>query len=128
MIKRYTTGLNTRLMVQFDYNLNDKHRFSALVQAARVGRTLVPSLTLAYSASFTEWVDLSVAYTLMKNSYDNLGIGLGFNLKVVTIFATCENIIPAINRTRLSNPNFQFGIVFNWKKKVSDSATQASIY
>lgn len=128
MIKRYTTGLNTRLMVQFDYNLNDKHRFSALVQAARVGRILVPSLTLAYSASFTEWVDLSVAYTLMKNSYDNLGIGLGFNLKVVTIFATCENIIPAINRTRLSNPNFQFGIVFNWKKKVSDSATQASIY
>lgn len=115
--KGYVTGLNTRLMVQFDYNLNDHHRFSALVQAARVGNTFIPSLTLAYSASFTEWVDLCVAYTLMKNSYDNLGIGLGFNLKVVTIFATCENIIPAINRTRLSNPNVQLGIVFNWKKK-----------
>lgn len=118
IIKGYTTGLNTRMMVQFDYNLNNRHRFSALAQAARVGNTLIPSLTLAYSASFTEWVDLCVAYTVMKNSYDNLGIGLGFNLKVVTLFATCENIIPAINRTRLSNPNFQVGIVFNWKKKV----------
>lgn len=115
--KSYTTGLATRLMLQFDYNLTEMHRFSALVQAYRAGNTMIPSLTVAYSGSFTRWVDLCVAYTIKKNSYDNLGIGLGFNLKVVTIFAACENIIPAINRTRLSNPNVHLGIVFNWDKK-----------
>lgn len=113
----YVTPLPSRVMLQFDYNLTPQHRFSALVQAARVGGLFSPSLTVAYSASFTPWVDLCAAYTIKRNSYDNLGIGLGFNLKVVTLFFTCENIVPLFNPTRISNPNLQFGLVFNWNYK-----------
>ena len=119
----YTSALSGRFMIEGYYNLAKHHRFSALFQGRIVNKQFMPSFTVAWDGNFLDIFDLCVSYTLSKQSYSNIGVGIGFNLWVFQIYAATDNILGFCNskspqRSILNarNANLQVGIVFDWGK------------
>ena len=82
-----------------------------------------PAMTLAYSGSFFKTIDVCASYTIMKDSYDNIGLGLAFNLGVFHIYAASNNVLGLFKPLNTSVLDAQVGIVFNlWKaeKRMAD--------
>ena len=120
---RYTSGLNTTLMVRGYYNLTPEHRFSAQLMGYATGLGMKPAVTLAYTGSFLEKFDVVGTYTMMPGSFDNIGLGLSANLGAVTLYVASNNILGFFNPTNLTQTNLQFGISFSSSDKVSRSET-----
>lgn len=122
-LKQYTRMLHTRFLVEGYCNVGKYHRFSALFQGRVVGKQFLPSFTVAWNGNFLRIFDLCVNYTIAKDSYANLGLGVGFNLGVFHIYAATDNLLgfcnaKSIQRSLLNvnNANVQLGIVFDWGK------------
>lgn len=113
-INGYTTMLHSRVQAQFDYTLNKSNRLSVLAQGRIYNNSLHPALTIAYNGSFFNAIDVCVAYTLQRRNYDNLALGLGFNLGPVDLYFTTNNLLPLFNHTMLSKVTASVGLVVNW--------------
>jgi hypothetical protein len=100
--------------LQLDYEFAKHHRVSAATQFVFTKNYFQPSLTLAYDGCFFNSIDVCVAYTIQRNSYDNLGVGLGFNLGYLNIYAGTQNIIAAFSVKNVSQLTATAGVVFNW--------------
>ena len=111
---RYMTALTPRVVLQADYEFAKYHRVSAATQFRFAKNYFQPSLTLAYDGLFFNSIDVCVAYTIQRHSYDNLGVGLGFNLGYLNIYAGTQNIIAAFSVKNASQLTATAGIVFNW--------------
>ena len=111
---KYTTALTPRVVLQADYEFAKYHRVSAATQFRFAKNYFQPSLTLAYDGCFFNSIDVCVAYTIQRNSYDNLGVGLGFNLGFLNIYAGTQNIIAAFSVKNASQLTATAGVVFNW--------------
>ena len=108
----YTTMLHTNILLRSTYALNDKHRFIAQLQGYCSGLGVRPAMTLAYNATLNKTFDLCASYSMMKRSFDNLGLGFTCNLKFFHIYAATNNIIGCFKPLNTSGMNFQVGIVF----------------
>lgn len=58
---------------------------------------------------------------MAKRSYTNLGLGVGFNLKVFHLYVATDNVFGFINKKSIQrgilnshNANVQVGLVFDW--------------
>ena len=113
-IAKYATALAPRVVLQADYEFAKYHRVSAATQFRFASHYFQPSLTIAYDGLFFNSIDVCVAYTMQRHSCDNLGIGLGFNLGYLNIYAGTQNIIAAISVKNASQLTATAGVVFNW--------------
>lgn len=111
-LESYTTGLNTTLVLQGYYDLTDQHRFAAQLMSRYTGMGFMPALTLAYAGAYGKYVDVVTTYTMMKGSYDNIGLGLSTNLGGLLIYVASNNLLGIFNPANATNLNFQFGISF----------------
>lgn len=120
---KYTTGLNTNVLLRGYYDIDGKNRFTLQAQGMFYNSGFRPAVTLAYSGSFFKKIDVCASYTVMKDSYDNIGLGLAFNLGVFHIYAASNNVLGLFKPLNTSALDAQVGIVFNlWKaeKLVAD--------
>lgn len=122
-IKAYTKALAARFLVEGYCNLGKHHRLSALFQGRVVNKQFIPSFTVAWNGNFLNYFDLCVSYSMAKRSYTNLGIGVGFNLKIVHLYVATDNVFAFISTKSIQrailnahNANVQMGIVFDWGK------------
>ena len=128
--KAYNTMLNTNVLLRAYVDVNPYNRFSAQVQGTFYNSGFRPALTLAYSGSFFNKIDVCATYTMMKESYDNIGLGLAFNLGTFHIYAASNNVIGLFKPLNTSGLNAQFGIVFNlWtpERKISKAKKDGSV-
>ncbi len=119
----YTRMLAGRFIVEGYCNVGKHHRFTALFQGRIVNKRFLPSFTIAWNGTFLNIFDLCVNYTIARQSYGNLGLGVGFNLGVFHIYATTDNFFgffnsksPQRSLLNTSTANLQAGIVFDWGK------------
>lgn len=120
---RYTTELNTNVLLRGYYDIDGKNRFTLQAQGMFYNSGFRPAVTLAYSGSFFKKIDVCASYTVMKDSYDNIGLGLAFNLGVFHIYAASNNVLGLFKPLNTSALDAQVGIVFNlWKaeKRMAD--------
>ena len=120
---KYTTGLNTNVLLRGYYDIDGKNRFTLQAQGMFYNSGFRPAVTLAYSGSFFKKIDVCASYTVMKDSYDNIGLGLAFNLGVFHIYAASNNVLGLFKPLNTSALDAQVGIVFNlWKaeKRMAD--------
>ena len=112
-IEKYNTALNTNLLLRGNYDLDANNRFSAQIQGRFLGTGFRPAMTLAYSGSFFHMLDVCATYTIMPNSYDNIGLGIAGVFDTFHIYLTTNNVIGLFNPLNASGLNAQVGIVFN---------------
>lgn len=113
-LPHYFTSLTTKIGAEGYYQINESNRFSALFRGYLVNSTFIPSLSLAYNGTFWNFIDVVASYTMTKNSFANLGIGLGVRLGPVHFYSGTDNILAAFNPLNSSLMNVQFGLIFDW--------------
>ena len=127
-LAKYNTMLNTNLLLRGNFDLDAHNRFSAQVQGCFLGNGFRPAMTLAYSGSFFQMLDVCATYTIMPGSYDNIGLGLAGNFGTFHIYLTTNNIIGCLKPLNASAFNAQAGIVFNlWQPEKRYNNTEASL-
>ena len=109
----YTTMMNTNLMLRGNYDLDAHNRFSAQVQGRFLGSGFRPAMTLAYCGSFWNNLNVCATYTMMPDSYDNIGLGISAMIQTCNIYLTTNNVFGFFKPLNTSALNAQVGIVFN---------------
>ena len=112
-LEKYSTALNTNILIRGNYDLDYNNRFSAQLQGCFLGSGFRPAFTVAYSGSFFHMLDVCATYTVMSDSYDNIGLGIAGNFGIFHIYATTNNVIGLFKPLNASGWNAQVGIVFN---------------
>lgn len=108
----YTTGLNANFMVRGYYDLTPNHRFSAQFMGYNLGLGIQPAFTLAYTGSFSKKYDVVATYTMMKGSFDNIGIGLSANFGGVLLYVATNNLLGFFNPANRTQLHAQVGLSF----------------
>ncbi len=116
----YRTSLKTRIMVQGYYELMPMARFTAIAQMYYIKEKFRPALTLAYSGSFFEFLNLTASYTASRYAGNALGLGIGVNIGPLNIYAVTDNImiVSKLNASTLKmltsykTANVRLGLVF----------------
>ena len=115
-LEKYNTMLNTNLLLRGNYDIDAHNRFSLQAQGRFLGSGFRPAATVAYSGSFFRMLDVCATYTVMPNSYDNIGLGLAGNFGIFHIYLTTNNVISYFKPLNASSINAQVGIVFNLRQ------------
>lgn len=106
----YSTGINTNMMVRGYFDLTPSHRFSAQLTGYNMGLGMKPAMTLAYTGTFGKKYDVVATYTMMKGSFDNIGIGLSANFGGILLYVATNNFLGFFNPANRTQLNAQFGI------------------
>jgi len=106
----YRTGLNTNLMVRGYYDADANNRFSLQLMGYNTGMGMQPAVTLGYTGSFAKKFDLVATYTMMKGSYDNIGVGLSANFGGLLMYIATNNLLAYFNPANRSQLNLQLGV------------------
>ena len=122
-IASYTSGLNATMMARGYYDLTPEHRFSAQLMGYNMGLGMKPAMTLAYTGSFADKYDVVATYTMMRGSFDNIGIGLSANFGGMLIYVATNNFFGFFNPANRSQINAQFGISFTSGDKIDRKET-----
>ena len=110
----YVTAVPIRVVAQGDFQFGKFSTVSAAVQFRFASHYVQPSLTLAYDANFFNTIDLCVAYTMQRMSFDNLGVGIGLNLGYLNLYVGTQNIVAAMSYQDASQLTASAGLVINW--------------
>lgn len=119
----YTTGLNTNFMVRGNYDLTPNHRFSAQFMGYNMGLGIQPAFTVAYTGSFAKRYDVVATYTMMKGSFDNIGIGLSANFGGILLYVASNNVLGFFNPANRTQIHAQLGISFTSGQMTDRSET-----
>lgn len=119
----YVTWLPTDVYLGGQYHLNEKLDFGALYRMEFYRKNLLHSLTLSANSNITDWLSLYLSYSIMDNSYNNLGFGFTVRGAMLQYYIVSDNVLGAIMPQNTSNLNIRMGcnLVFGYKKIRSES-------
>jgi hypothetical protein len=123
----YKTSLKTRIMLQGYYELTPMLRVTAISQLYYMNEKFRPALTLAYSGSFWNVFNITASYTLSRFSNNCVGVGIGFKMKNISVFAVTDNVMIAtkfkaspiemLTSYKVANARIGFVMTFGNNKK-----------
>jgi len=123
-IKSYTTMITSKIMVEGYFDLTPCNRFIMQVKGYILGKFFLPQLTVAYNGTFFESIDVVVSYSLMKRSFANLGIGLGFRMGPVHLYLGTDNVLAPINIFNARQANATVGLLVDFPYKIKVKETE----
>jgi hypothetical protein len=115
----YSVALPTKIYFGGTYDLNKKVNVGALSRTEIFNGQVQSSLTFSANARFFRNVSTTVSYSVINNSYNNLGVGLATKLGPLQFYAVSDNVMAAIqpNNAQLANIRFGFNLLFGCKNK-----------
>ena len=105
----YKTYLKTKIMFQGYAELAPVLRLTAIAQAYYVNGQLRPAMTLAYSGSFLNFINLTVSYTNSKYAGSSIGAGVGIHIGMLNLYAVTDNIMIA---TKIASPTIEMATAY----------------
>lgn len=105
----YISHLTPKFFVGGTYNITEKINAGLLLRGEVFQNKLHSSVTLSGNANFKKWFSASISYSIMNNSYTNLGIGLMAKAGFAQFYIVTDNIL-AIWPQATQTINFRMGI------------------
>lgn len=90
--KRFTTKLPVGFTIGGKYDLNDKFSLGLLSYSRIAGQKVKEALTVSANMNLANSLYTTLAYTVCNNSYNNLGLGLGFRASVFQFYFLFDKI------------------------------------
>lgn len=117
----YRSNLIAQIYIGGTYQLSEKGKAGALIQNEYFKGKLNPSLTLSYNHKFNKWFHASASYTVINNSYNNVGGGIVLHPGPVQLYIVADNILGAFQPQNARHMQVRAGInlVFG-KGKIND--------
>jgi len=118
----YTSHLTPKFFLGGTYNITEKINVGLLARGEVFQNKLHSSLTISGNTNFKKWFSASLSYSIMNNSFTNLGLGLMAKAGFAQFYIVTDNILviwPQATRT----VNFRMGInlLFGCKIKENNS-------
>lgn len=124
-IGSYSTSLPLKMYVSGTYELKKGLNVGGLFFTETFQGRVNPSGTVSVQKYVGKWMNALVSYTVTNRSYNNLGLGISFNVKPVQIYFVGDNLLGApvslittqqingyLNNARVLN--MRFGVNFVW--------------
>lgn len=117
----YRSNLIAQIYIGGTYQLSEKSKAGALIQNEYFKGKLNPSLTLSYNHKFNKWFHASASYTVINNSYNNVGGGIVLHPGPVQLYIVADNILGTFQPQNARHMQVRAGInlVFG-KGKIND--------
>ena len=125
----YTTSLPTKFYLSGNYELTKNLSLGALFFGEQFGDRFSSGMTAAVNKNFGKLVSTSLTYTVSNRSYNNIGLGVSFNVSPVQLYFVGDNLLMApislaanqnlnsyLNNTQLLTLRAGLNIVFGWDK------------
>ncbi|MGZ2368999.1 DUF5723 family protein [Ancylomarina sp. YFZ004] len=114
----YSKALPTKVYLGGSYELNERINLGAVSRTEIYDGKFRPSLTLSANTRVIRNFSASVSYSMVNNSYNNIGAGIAAKLGPFQIYAVSDNIL-AMNPNTAQTANFRFGLnmMFGCRKK-----------
>ncbi|MDZ4715093.1 MAG: DUF5723 family protein [Cytophagales bacterium] len=125
----YTTSLPTKFYLGGTYSLKPNLSVGTLFFGETFGDRFSTGMTASLNKNFGKWVSTSLTYTASNRSYNNIGMGVSFNLSPVQIYFLGDNLLMApvslisgqnlngyLNGSQLITLRAGINLVFGWDK------------
>ncbi len=138
-IGSYKTALPLKMYLGANYEIIPNLNVGALFFNESFRGRSAAGLTASVNKNFGKWVSTSLSYTVSNRSYNNIGLGVSFNLAPVQLYIVGDNLLRApaslvvdqnlnsyLNSSQLLSVRTGINIVIGWDKgltpkiKVSD--------
>jgi len=119
----YVSYLTPKAYLGGTYRFNEKIRTGLLLRSAFYQKDWHPSLTVSGNFRLKKWFETTVSYSMINNTYTNIGLGFTAKAKWFQFFMMTDNLWGMIWPQATHNVNFRMGInlVFGCKKKVNNT-------
>lgn len=141
----YTTSLPSKYYLAGKYEIIPRLSAGALFFGENFGNRFSTGMTASLNKDFGNWLSTSLTYTVSSRSYNNIGLGMSFNLSPVQLYIIGDNLLMApvtlvsgqsindyINNSQWLTIRAGLTLVFGWdkttsgKSKVSDDTANPS--
>lgn len=118
-IGSYKVGLPTKIYIGGTHDLNKHVNVGALSRTEIFNGKIQSSLTFSANARFFKNLSTSLSYSVVNNSYNNIGFGLATKLGPTQFYVVSDNVMAAIkpNTAHLANIRFGINFLFGCKDK-----------
>ncbi|MDP4266390.1 MAG: DUF5723 family protein [Bacteroidota bacterium] len=106
----YKTMLPLKIFLSGTYTLMDKNIFGLLVRTEIVNSVIHPSITASYNRKLNKLFSFSGSYSIVNNSYLNLGGGFSLNLGANQLYLVTDNVLGVIIPQSEKTFNILFGM------------------
>ena len=120
-VDAYNAPLTPKFYVGGTYQFNDWINGGLLYRGAVFQDQLHSSLTFSGNANINKWFSANLSYSMMYNSYVNMGIGLVAKAKFAQFYIVTDNIWGEFFPHNTRNINMRMGInlIFGCQKEAS---------
>lgn len=125
----YTTSLPAKFYLAGKYELMRNLSVGTLFFGESFRDRFSTGLTASLNKDFGKWVSASFTYTVSNRSYNNIGLGVSFNLSPVQLYVVGDNLLMApasmiagdsfndyLNNSQLLTLRAGLNLVFGWDK------------
>ena len=106
----YRSGLPARLFVGGMYELNPVIGFGLLSRSEVYQNRLEQAVTLSANSNIGRWLSASLSYSMMNNSYNNVGMGLSLRGGGFQLYVLSDNLNSTFYPHRTNSVNLWFGL------------------
>jgi hypothetical protein len=117
--KSFTTFMPWRFYLTANYNLNKRNTIGAIIQGRYLLGTILPAYTLSYARKFGDGFHLTANYSIIGNSYANVGLGWSLKMGPVQWYLVQDNVLAYFKPDQFQVLSFRMGfnLVFNEIKR-----------
>jgi hypothetical protein len=115
----YMSKLNPKLFVGVSYYPIEKIGFGLLSRTDFLSQRTAQQFTGSVNMTTGKFINLSLSYSYISNSFNNIGAGLSFNVGPFNMYMISDNLVSAALYpldTRSVNLWFGLNLTFGWKK------------
>jgi hypothetical protein len=117
----------TKVYLGGTYDLNKQFNFGVLDRIFIYDGSSQNTLTLSANAMFLNFLSLTGSYSVVGNSSNNLGLGLAIRAGFLQIYAVSDNVLTALDPSKVEFANARFGVSFLFgRKKVVKTGEQSA--
>lgn len=114
--KTFTTGLPFRVAAGFTYQFNKRNVFNFMFQGLKVDKKFLTAYTFNYTKRLGSSFDLAANYSIINNTFNNVGVGFTALLGPCQIYMIHDNVMAYIMPETMQYVAFRFGLNFAWHR------------
>lgn len=114
----YKTSLTGRFFIGANYQLDERTLVGGLIQSEVFQERFIPSITASIHRKLIKWVGVSASYTIINQSYANIGLGVNLNPGPVQFYLVSDNVLGAFKPqdSRYFQVRFGINLLFGGQK------------
>ena len=108
----FDVNIPTKIYLGGAYQINNKINIGVLDRLYMYKSISQNTVTLSGNAMLNNFFSLTGSYSVIGNSYNNLGLGMGIRMGFAQLYMVSDNLLAAAYPARAEFVNFRFGMNF----------------